>query len=78
MLKLVENMRDNLWGPMVIAQICKENDIHFTYMGTGCIFHYSNEAYPLEDGSVEKYAIPSLAAGLSCCTSQRVSKAQET
>lgn len=55
--KLVENMRDNLWGPMVIAQICKENDIHFTYMGTGCIFHYSNEAYPLEDGSVDKYAI---------------------
>lgn len=37
--KLVENVRDNLYGPFVLAQMCKEMDIHLTYMGTGCIFN---------------------------------------
>jgi len=41
--KLVENMRDNLYGPMCLAMMCKERGIHFTYMGTGCIFHYDDE-----------------------------------
>ena len=36
--KLVENMRDNLYGPLNLAAICKANDIHYTYLGTGCIF----------------------------------------
>ena len=37
--KLYENIRDNLYGPLILAQICKEHNIHFTYMGTGCIFN---------------------------------------
>jgi len=36
--KLVENIRDNLYSPLVLASICKEKHIHFTYLGTGCIF----------------------------------------
>lgn len=48
--KLVENMRDNLWGPVVLAQLCKEADIHFTYMGTGCVFHYTNDTYQKSTG----------------------------
>lgn len=36
--KLRENVRDNLYGPLILAQLCKEHDIHYTYMGTGCIF----------------------------------------
>lgn len=40
--KLVENMKDNLWGPMVLATICSRNGVHFTYLGTGCIFHYDD------------------------------------
>lgn len=28
---------------MVLALLCKKYDIHFTYMGTGCIFTYSEE-----------------------------------
>ena len=38
--KLVENMRDNLFSPLVLAEICKKLNIHFTYLGTGCIFDY--------------------------------------
>lgn len=37
--KLVENIRDNLYAPMVLALLCKERSIHFTYLGTGCIFN---------------------------------------
>lgn len=39
--KLVENVRDNLFGPMSLALICKELNIHLTYLGTGCIFSSS-------------------------------------
>ena len=50
--KLVENMRDNLFSPLVLAEICKKRNIHFTYLGTGCIFDY-DEAHPLNTGFVE-------------------------
>lgn len=39
--KLVENMRDNLYGPCILAHACATRNIHFTYLGTGCIFSYS-------------------------------------
>ena len=38
--KLVENIRDNLFSPVVLADLCKNKGIHFTYLGTGCIFDY--------------------------------------
>lgn len=41
--KLVENIRDNLYAPLVLASACKERSIHFAYMGTGCIFTYDEE-----------------------------------
>jgi nucleoside-diphosphate-sugar epimerase len=47
--KLVENMRDNLFGPMLLAEICKQKNIHFTYLGTGCIFDYDNEQHLFGD-----------------------------
>jgi 3,5-epimerase/4-reductase len=53
--KLVENMRDNLFSPLILAEICKKLNIHFTYLGTGCIFDY-DELHPLgqdERGFVE-------------------------
>jgi nucleoside-diphosphate-sugar epimerase len=37
--KLVENVRDNLYGPLNLAIICKKYNIHYTYLGTGCIFN---------------------------------------
>jgi dTDP-4-dehydrorhamnose reductase len=41
--KLVENVRDNLFGPLNLANICKEHKIHYTYLGTGCIFNGTNQ-----------------------------------
>jgi 3,5-epimerase/4-reductase len=41
--KLVENLRDNLYGPVNLALACIEKDVHLTYMGTGCIFTYDQE-----------------------------------
>ena len=38
--KLTENVRDNLYSPLLLAHICKEKKIHYTYLGTGCIFKY--------------------------------------
>lgn len=42
--KLVENVRDNLYAPITLALLCKERNIHFTYLGTGCIFSSSDPA----------------------------------
>ena len=40
---LRENINDNLYGPMSMALFCQEKDIHFTYIGTGCIYTYDDE-----------------------------------
>jgi 3,5-epimerase/4-reductase len=40
--KLVENIKDNLFSPISLALACKERNIHYTYLGTGCIFNYKN------------------------------------
>jgi 3,5-epimerase/4-reductase len=37
--KLVENIRDNMYGPLVLAVLCTKYNIHLTYLGTGCLFH---------------------------------------
>lgn len=36
--KLVENVKDNLYAPLVLALLGAKYDIHVTYLGTGCIF----------------------------------------
>ena len=38
--KIVENIRDNLYAPVTLAILCQKYNIHFTYLGTGCIFKY--------------------------------------
>ena len=43
--KLVENMNDNLFSPIGLAEISKKNNIHFTYLGTGCIFEYDEQKH---------------------------------
>lgn len=52
--KLVENVRDNLYGPVVLGLLCKKYNIHFTYLGTGCIFSGYDEKYT-EDNSPDFY-----------------------
>ena len=41
--KLYENIRDNLYSPLLLAKISTDLNIHYTYLGTGCIFNYDNE-----------------------------------
>jgi 3,5-epimerase/4-reductase len=36
--KLVENMRDNLYAPLILAMLCTKYGFHYTYLGTGCIY----------------------------------------
>lgn len=38
--KLNINIRDNLFAPLQLSMICNELNIHYTYLGTGCIFTY--------------------------------------
>ena len=45
--KLVDNIRDNLYAPMVLALECCQRQIHLTYLGTGCIFKYDAERHRL-------------------------------
>jgi dTDP-glucose 4,6-dehydratase len=41
--KLFENVRDNLFSPIILAELCSKNKIHFTYLGTGCIFKFDED-----------------------------------
>ena len=41
--KLVDNIRDNLFSPITLAKLCENQNIHLTYLGTGCIFKFDNE-----------------------------------
>ena len=49
--KLRENIRDNLFSPLSLAILCNNLNIHYTYLGTGCIFTY-DEHHPF--GKEEK------------------------
>lgn len=40
--KLVDNVCDNLFGPVSLSILCRSKNIHFTYLGTGCIFNYDD------------------------------------
>ena len=54
--KLLENVRDNLFSPLLLADVCKQNNIHYTYLGTGCIFKF-DEIHPFgkeENGFTEE------------------------
>jgi len=37
--KLKENVRDNLYAPLVLSHMAKKYNIHYTYIGTGCIYN---------------------------------------
>ena len=40
--KVYENVRDNLFSPMVLSFLSQKHNFHFTYLGTGCIFNYDD------------------------------------
>ena len=43
--KLVENVRDNLYSPLVLAILGQKYGIHVTYLGTGCIFSSAEASF---------------------------------
>lgn len=45
--KLKENINDNLYSPLLLSHICNLKKIHYTYLGSGCIFKY-DESHPFE------------------------------
>ena len=51
--KLHENIRDNLFAPLQLAIICRDLGLHFTYIGTGCIFEY-DDIHTTENGFTEE------------------------
>jgi 3,5-epimerase/4-reductase len=36
--KLPDNIRDNLYSPLILSILCERYNIHYTYTGTGCLF----------------------------------------
>ena len=34
--KLTDNIRDNLYSPVILSILCERYNIHYTYLGTGC------------------------------------------
>ncbi len=57
--KLTENVRDNLYSPLLLAHICKEKQIHYTYLGTGCIFKYdTNHPFGQENDGFTEDELP--------------------
>ena len=57
--KLFENVRDNLFSPLVLAELCTKNNIHYTYLGTGCIFKFDeNHPYGKEENGFDELSLP--------------------
>jgi 3,5-epimerase/4-reductase len=53
--KLNDNIRDNLFGPTMLALECQRQNIHLTYIGTGCIFTYSDEQKIFTESSLPNF-----------------------
>jgi dTDP-glucose 4,6-dehydratase len=57
--KLQENIRDNLFSPISLGLICKERNIHLTYLGTGCIFNFDeNHSFGKEEQGFLEASLP--------------------
>ena len=58
--KLKENVRDNLFSPLVLAILAKKHGVHYTYLGTGCIFKFEEPEHPFgkEEGGFTEDSAP--------------------
>ena len=58
--KLEENIRDNLFCPLSLALLCMKNNIHLTYLGTGCIFKFDENEHPFgqEKNGFDENSLP--------------------
>ncbi len=59
--KIKENVRDNLYSPLVLAILSNKYGFHYTYLGTGCIFefdsthHFGQESNGFTEDSVPNF-----------------------
>jgi nucleoside-diphosphate-sugar epimerase len=55
--KLRENINDNLYVPILIALATQSLNIHFTYLGTGCIYEYisKNSDYHFKEDDLPNF-----------------------
>ena len=45
--------------PLLLSEICKQNGIHFTYLGTGCIFKFDEDhPFGLEENGFTEDSLP--------------------
>uniref|UniRef100_A0A6C0IVW8 NAD-dependent epimerase/dehydratase domain-containing protein n=1 Tax=viral metagenome TaxID=1070528 RepID=A0A6C0IVW8_9ZZZZ len=56
--KLYDNIRDNLYSPFLLTHICVKLNIHYTYLGTGCIFKFDNQHLCEEKNGFNESSIP--------------------
>ena len=57
--KLYENVRDNLYGPYVLSYVAAQYNIHYTYLGTGCIFKYDGDhPFGIEENGFDEESKP--------------------
>ena len=54
---LAINLRDNLFGPMLLAELCRNHNIHFTYIGSGCLFTYTDD-HPFGSTPIREEEVP--------------------
>ena len=52
---LKENINDNLYVPLSFALFSDKNNIHFTYIGTGCIFNNDNINYKFTENDIPNF-----------------------
>jgi 3,5-epimerase/4-reductase len=52
---LKENLNDNLYVPLRLSHFCEKNKIHFTYLGTGCIYSYEEEKKIFREDDVPNF-----------------------
>jgi hypothetical protein len=62
----IETIRANVVGCLTLADVCNSKDIHMTYYGTGCIFHYDDE-FKVNTGKV-RVLTPLLAFCRDLCS----------
>lgn len=53
--KLVENVNDNLYAPLVLTLLCHKHNIHYTYLGTGCIFNGYNSGNGYKESDIPNF-----------------------
>ena len=57
--KLVDNVQDNLFGPVVLALLSKKYNFHLSYLGTGCIFEFDqNHPFGEEINGFNEKSLP--------------------